>query len=47
MSHISYPPPSRGTSPIETIIVSFVVSSLTILFWDGVGMLGRLVGRLF
>jgi hypothetical protein len=47
MSHISYPPPARGTSPMETIIVSFVVSSLTILFRDGVGSLLRLASRIF
>jgi len=43
MSHISYPPPRPNTSPMETIIVCFVVSSLTIAFWNGVGLLARLV----
>jgi hypothetical protein len=36
-----YPPPNLSVTPIQSIVVAFVVASFTILFWKGVGAILR------
>lgn len=36
---VDYPEPRYGVTPIECILVSFVVASITYGFWRGVGWL--------